>query len=65
MGIRALIQIAVTLAILAVSTVRLPVILKEARKAQLVLFEKSNVSRWCQATPLIFSTGLISTFPVY
>ena len=49
MGIKSLIQIAVTLAILAVSTGKLPPILKEVRKAQLVLLEESKASRWGQA----------------
>jgi len=35
MGIKSLVQVAVTLDILAVSTGRLPLILKEVRKAQL------------------------------
>jgi hypothetical protein len=46
MGITSLIQIAVTLAILAISTGKLPFILKEVRKAQLVLLEESKASRW-------------------
>ena len=46
MGIKSLIQIAVTLAILAASTGKLPPILKEVRKAQLVLLEESKASRW-------------------
>ena len=37
---------AVTLAILAVATGNLPLILKEVRKAQLVLLEESKASRW-------------------
>ncbi len=44
MGIKSLIQIAVTLAVLAVSTGKLPLILKEVRKTQLVLLEESK--RW-------------------
>jgi len=39
-------QMAVTLAILAVATGNLPRILKEVRKAQLVLLEESKASRW-------------------
>jgi len=39
MGIKSLIQMAVTLAILAVATGSLPLILTEVRKAQLVLLE--------------------------
>ncbi|GEM_PF-633931 len=46
MGIKSLVQVAVTLAILAVSTSKLPLILKEVRKAQLVLLEESKASRW-------------------
>jgi len=46
MGIKSLAQIAVTVAILAVSTGKLPLILKEVRKAQLVLLEESKASRW-------------------
>jgi hypothetical protein len=46
MGIKSLIQMAVTLAILAVSTGKLPLILKEVRKAQLVLLEESKASKW-------------------
>ena len=46
MGIRSLIQIAVTLALLAVSTGSLPLILKEVRKAQLELLEESKASKW-------------------
>jgi hypothetical protein len=46
MGIKSLIQIAVTLAILVISAGRLPFILKEVRKAQLVLLEESKSSRW-------------------
>ena len=38
-------QMAVTLAILAVATGNLPLILKEVRKAQLVLLEESKASR--------------------
>ncbi len=48
MGIKSLIQTAVTLAILAVATGKLPLILKEVRKAQLVLLEESKASRWKQ-----------------
>jgi len=46
MGIKSLIQMEVTLAILAVSMGKLPLILKEARKAQVVLLEESKASRW-------------------
>ena len=46
MGIKSLIHIAVTLAILAVSTGKLPLILIEVRKAQIVLLEESKASRW-------------------
>jgi len=46
MGIKSLPQIAVTLAVLAVSTGKLPLILKEVRKAQLLLLEESTASRW-------------------
>ncbi len=46
MGIKSLIKMAVTLAILAVATWNLPLILKEVRKAQLVLLEESKASRW-------------------
>jgi hypothetical protein len=46
MGIKSLIQMAVTLAILAASTGKLPFILKEVRKAQLVLLVESKASRW-------------------
>jgi len=46
MGIKSLIQMAITLAILAASTGKLPLILKEVRKAQLVLLEESKASRW-------------------
>ena len=52
MGIKSLVQVAVTLAILAVSTGKLPLILKEVRKAQLVLLEESKASRW--GTPSTF-----------
>ena len=48
MGIKSLVQVAVTLAILAVSTGKLPLILKEVRKAQIVLLEESKASRWGQ-----------------
>jgi hypothetical protein len=37
---------AVTLAILAVSTGKLSLILKEVRKAQLVLLDEAKGSRW-------------------
>jgi hypothetical protein len=46
MGIKSLIQMAVTLAILAVSTGSLPLILKEVRKAQVGLLEESKASKW-------------------
>jgi len=46
MGMKSLVQVAVTLAILAVSTSKLPLILKEVRKAQLVLLDESKASRW-------------------
>jgi hypothetical protein len=46
MGIKSLLQVAVTLAILVVSTGKLHVILKEVRKAQLGLLEESKASRW-------------------
>jgi hypothetical protein len=49
MGIKSLIQMAVTLAILAASTGNLPLILNEVRKAQLVLLEESKASSWGQA----------------
>lgn len=45
MGIKSLEQMAVNLAILATSTAKLPLILKEVRKAQLVLLEESKASR--------------------
>jgi hypothetical protein len=48
MGFKSLVQVEVTLAILAVSTGKLPLILKEVRKAQLVLLEESKASRWGQ-----------------
>ena len=48
MRIKLLIQMAVTLAILAASTGKLPLILKEVSKAQLVLLEESKASRWGQ-----------------
>jgi hypothetical protein len=46
MGIKSLVQVEVTLAILAVSTAKLLLILKEVRKAQLLLLEESKASRW-------------------
>ena len=46
MGIKSLVKVAVTIAILAVSTSKLPLILKEVRKAQLELLEESKPSRW-------------------
>jgi hypothetical protein len=46
MGIKSIVQVAVTLAILAVSTGKLPLILKEVRKAQFVLLEESKALRW-------------------
>jgi len=46
MGIESLIHVAVTLVILAVSTGKLPPILKEVRKLQLVLLKESKASRW-------------------
>ena len=45
MGIKSLVQMAVTLAIFTVSTGKLPLILKEVRKAQPVLLEASMVFR--------------------
>jgi len=49
MGIKALIQIAAALAILAVSSGKLPTILKEIRVAQLHLLKDSQASKWGQA----------------
>ena len=49
MGIRALIQIAATLAVLAVSSGKLPALLKEVRVAQLHLIKDSLASKWGQA----------------
>lgn len=49
MGIKALIQIAATLAVLAVSSGKLPAILKEVRVAQLHLLKDSQASKWGQA----------------
>jgi len=46
MGIKSLIQIAVTLAILVISTGKLPFILKEVGKGQILLLEESKPSRW-------------------
>lgn len=46
MGIAKLIQIAATLAILAVSTGQLPRILREVRVAQLHLIKDSQASKW-------------------
>ena len=46
MGIKSLIKMAVTLAILAVATGNLPLTLKEVRKAQLELLEESKASKW-------------------
>ncbi len=48
MGIKALIKIAVTLAVLAVSSGKLPAILKEVRVAQLYLLKDSQASKWGQ-----------------
>ena len=64
MGIKSLIQMAVTLAILDVATVKLPHILKEVRKAQLVLLKDSKASMWGQAylprASLYINTQLLS-----
>lgn len=49
MGIKALIQIAATLAVLAVYSGKLPAILKEARVAQLHLIKDSQASKWGRA----------------
>ena len=46
MGINSLVKVTVSLAFLAVATGKLPLILKEVRKAQLVLLEESKASRW-------------------
>ena len=46
MGIAKLIQIAATLAVLAVSTGQLPRILREVRVAQLHLIKDSQASKW-------------------
>jgi hypothetical protein len=46
MGIKSLVQVAVTVALLAVSTGKLPLILKEVRKAQLALLEESKATKW-------------------
>jgi len=59
MGIKSLVQVAVTLAILAVSTGKLPLILKEVRKAQLVLLEESKASRWGTLRPLSGTKRLV------
>jgi hypothetical protein len=59
MGIKSLIQMAVTLAILAVATGKLPLILKEVRKAQLVLLWEPKASRWPElAAPSRFNETL-------
>jgi len=46
MGIAKLIQIAATLAVLAVTTGQLPRILREVRVAQLHLIKDSQASKW-------------------
>ena len=46
MGIKSLVQVPVSLAILAVSTSKLPVILKEVGQGQILLLEESKPSRW-------------------
>ena len=46
MGITKLIQIAVTFAVLAVSTGQLPRILRDVRVAQLHLIKDSQASKW-------------------
>lgn len=46
MGIAKLIQIAATLAVLAVTTGQLPRILREVRVAQLHLIKDSQASQW-------------------
>jgi hypothetical protein len=46
MGIKAVIQIAATLAVLAVSSGKLPAILKEVRVAQMHLLMDSKASNW-------------------
>jgi len=51
MGITKLIQIAATLAVLAVSTGQLPRILREVRVAQLHLIKDSQASKW--GTPFL------------
>jgi len=48
MGIKALIQIAAALAVLAASSGKLPAILKEVRVAQLHLLKESQASKWGQ-----------------
>ncbi len=54
MGISKLIQIAVTLAFFAVSSGRLPWVLKEVRVAQLKLIKESQASKWGRAMILDF-----------
>jgi hypothetical protein len=49
MEIKALIQISATLAVLAVSSGKLPAILKEVWVAQLQLIKDSQASKWGQA----------------
>lgn len=51
MSIAKLIQIAATLAVLAVSTGQLPRILREVRVAQLHLIKDSQASKW--GTPFL------------
>lgn len=63
MGIKSLVQVAVTLAILAVSTGKLPLILKEVRKAQLVLLEESKASRWRHPQTFGPAVGLSLVLP--
>lgn len=52
MGIGKLIQVATTLAFLAVASGNLPRVLKEVRIAQLKLLKESQASRWGKAWTL-------------
>ena len=49
MGLKSLIQVAAVLAVLAVSSGKLPTILKTLRIAQLHLIKDSQASNWGQA----------------
>jgi hypothetical protein len=49
MGLRSLVQWAVVLAMLAVSTGRLPAVLKAVKVAQLQLIQDSKASKWERA----------------